>query len=176
MRKFKFVCLISVLLLPLYAFSATDGTNGLTSSGQLTVGVTKGNEVRISGLSDVNFGANNALPTSRFIDVCIYSTTGSYNVTPTSLNGSNSTFRTTNVSTTNYINYDIAWNNAATGASGSDLNNSVTSNNFTGANTTQNDCSGGKNARIFFSIDSTSFSSAPSGAYSDTLTLVIAPI
>ena len=38
------------------AFAANDGTAGNNSTGDMNVSITKGNEVRISNLQDVDFG------------------------------------------------------------------------------------------------------------------------
>lgn len=158
-----------------FAQAATDGATGSTSSGNIEVRVTKGDEVRISNLQDVDFGAVNSTPANKFIDFCIYSTTGSYDVTPTSNYGSGNQFQMANAGATEYIEYDLQWNNAATGTSGVGLNNAVTSNTFTTPNTTQNDCGGGVNTRMFVEVNNQDFNAATSGTYTDVLTIVITP-
>lgn len=172
MKKITF---LSLMLASSVSFAAIDGTPGGTSQGQLDVNLNKGNEVRISNLTDVNFGGQTSAPADKFIDVCLYSTTGSYDITATSNYGSGNTFRLANAGATNFINYDLEWNDQALGTAGQDLQNGTTSPKFNNANTSQNDCGGGVNSRLFVEISGGSFNNAPAGSYSDTLTLVVSP-
>jgi spore coat protein U-like protein len=167
--------LLTFTLLHSVLIAATDGTVGTSSTGDLDISMTKGDEVRISNLSNINFGSNNNTPAGQTLDVCIYSSTGSYDITATSSNGNGTTFRLANGGASSFIEYDVQWNNTASGNNGTDLNNAVTSGVFTGANTTQNDCGGGVNSRLFVDVVNSSFNAAPSDNYTDTLTLVITP-
>ena len=158
-----------------FSQAATDGTAGNTSTGNLDINLTKGNEVRISNLQDVNFGGNNSAPSQQFIDVCVYSTTGSYRITASSASGTGNTFRMANSGSTQFITYDLDYNDEALGTSGADLNNSSLSSVFTGADQVNDDCGGGVNGRLFVQVSGSSFNQASSGSYSDTLTLVVSP-
>jgi len=72
------------------AMAATQGTVGLTSTGDVTVTVSKGNVVRISQLTDIYLGNlldGHAL-TAASSDACVYASFGNYTVDMSSLNGS----------------------------------------------------------------------------------------
>lgn len=157
------------------AFSFVDGTTGSSSQGSINIDLNKGDQVRISSLADVDFGAVVSAPNDLFIDVCVYSTTGSYDITANSSNPNGNSFRLANAGATSFITYDLEFNNAASGVGGTDLNNAVTSGAFGNANTVADDCGGVDNARLFVEINAGSFNSAPSDAYSDVLTLVVTP-
>lgn len=168
--------LLIALMVSTGAHAATDGTAGISSTGDLDVSLNKADFVRITNLTDINFGTVATTPSKQSIDVCIYSTTGSYTITPSSGNASGADFRMANGGLTSFITYDVEWNNAASGTSGTSLDHSTTSSTFTGANTSSETCGGGANSRLFINVDNTSFSAAPVSAYTDTLTLVVAPI
>lgn len=157
------------------AYSASDGKLGETSTGKLNIALEKGDEVKISGLSDVNFGEVTQAPNDKFVDVCIYSTSGSYDVTATSANPQGNDYRLASKDRKKFIKYDLEWKSGANGSGGSDLNNGKSSKKFTNANTKSQNCGGKKNARLFVEIDSGSFKNASSGAYSDVLTVVVSP-
>lgn len=169
------VALLAIASHSSVALGATDGVIGNTSTGTVDINIVKGNAVRISNLQDINFGGTNSTPAQQFIDVCVYSTTGSYDITATSGNGLGNNFRLGNAGLTEFITYDVDFNNVASGTTGTDLNNAVTSNAFTGADQLQDDCGGSVNARMFVQINNGSFNAASSGSYSDTLTLVVSP-
>ncbi len=164
-----------LLIFSATSFGASDGNLDHTSNGNILINISKGYKVGISGFSDINFGDVTKTPEDKFIDVCIYSTTGSYDVTPTSENPHGSQFQLSNADKTDYIKYRIEWNNTASGDGGTKLNSGSTSPRFSGANTSSEDCDGNKNARLFVAINNRSFTSASSGTYSDTLTLVVSP-
>ncbi len=155
-------------------FSATDGSLGTTSSGVSSLSITKVNSVKITGVEDIAFGSVVAAPNKSSFDVCIYSTTGSYNIRASSANGTGTNFRLH--SSGNYIVYDVEWNNAASGTSGTNQDHNVTSSTLTGADSSSQSCGGGDNARVFVEVDGTSFNSAAIGTYTDTLTLLITPV
>lgn len=159
------------------AMAATQGTLGATSSGTSVVSISKGHLVRISDIADFTFGAQTSTPAKSNDNICIYSTSGSYTVTASSANGSGSLFRMADSGATNFVNYTVEWNNAASGTSGTALTNTVASATQTGADTSSTTCSGSTNARLFVQVDNTTFTAAPSGvSYTDTLTLLVAPM
>lgn len=167
---------ILVALVSNVALAATQGTVGSTSTGTSVVSISKGHQVRISDIADFAFGAQTSTPAKANDNICIYSTSGSYDVTAQSANASGTDFRMANVGASSFVTYTVEWNNAASGTSGTALLNAVTSSAFTGAHTTSNNCGGSTNSRLFVQVDNTSFTSAPSGvAFTDTLTLVVAP-
>ncbi len=131
--------------------------------------------VQITSMDDVAFGSVSAVPGSSTFDVCIFSNnTGSrrYNITATSANPSGNLFRMKN-GASNYLTYAMAYCVIAS-CSYANLSHNVTITGLTGGNSSQT-CSGSTNIRFRVTVDSTSFSSAISGAYSDTLSIIIGP-
>lgn len=152
------------------AFAATNpAAAGLTSVGDLIVSITKGELVRISQLSDLLFPptATAVANLTQTDTVCIYSTTGGYNITATSPQAFGAQLRM-NDGGTNNMNYALDF-----GGTGLPHGTNVTG--FLGANTTDDLCSGGTNASITATILMADFNTAPGGAYSDTVTLTFAP-
>ncbi len=166
---------LTCILTTFSVIAASDGSFGDTSTGSLNLNLTKGNQVQLSGLSDISFGTVTSAPSDKFIDVCVYSSTGSYDVTATSSNPSGTDFRLANLGKTSFIVYNVTWNDSASGNGGTDLNNSHASTKFNNADTTTPDCGGSKNARMFVQIHTPTFNTATSGIYSDVLTLVVSP-
>lgn len=174
MRKVLFINMLTAVV-SVTASAATQGTLGTSSTGSAVISVTKIHQSRITGINDVTFGSTASSPAKTSDDVCVYSTSGSYTVNASSANGQSTNFRMANGAGNQFITYNVEWNNAASGNSGNDLNNNATSATFNGANTSNETCSGGSNARFFIDVTASSFNSAPAGAYTDTLTLVVTP-
>jgi hypothetical protein len=158
------------------AYAAIQGSLGTTSQGSVTINASKANSVQISGLIDLVFAsASTTVPASIAAPACIYSTSGSYSIQATSTNGLSSTFRLKGTGT-NFISYTVGWTNAASGGTPVTLLSGTASSSFAGANTTSLTCGGVMNAHFDVAVDSATFLSAPAGGYSDTLTLVLAPV
>ena len=156
------------------ALGAVQGIVGTTSQGSLSINASKGNSVRISGLTDIFFPGSANVPAPSSQSLCIYSTTGSYTIQPTGGNSLGTQFRLKDTGT-DYIFYTVCW--ASTAAAGAPPTiNSGTTTNGNGANTTSTTCNGVANATLQITIDSGTFAQAPAGPYSDTLTLVVAPV
>lgn len=157
------------------AYAASQGTLGTTSTGTIQINASKTSAVMISGLADITFPASSTTPAPASQTACLYSTTGSYTIQATSGNAQGLQFRLKDGGT-DYIKYSTDWFNATTGGTDTSLNSGQTSGTISGANTTSTNCGGGTNARVQITIDSTTFGSAPTGAYNDTLTLLVSPV
>lgn len=161
------------------ALTATDGTIGLTSTGTTVISVTKGDGVQISNVSDVLFGATATTPAPQNMDSCIYSTSGDYNVEAQSLNTNGSNFRLTDgAATPSFINYTLQWDDTVSAATGTPLAESTVVTGFTNAFTADPTCGGGASGRLIVTLQgggAGGFNQAPTGAYSDTLTLIVSP-
>lgn len=171
--------LVLVLLLASSGAHAvlSQGTTGTTSTGTLDIDLVKNNNVRISNLSDIDFGTTAVVPTEQFISLCVYSTTGGYSLTASSEHGTGTDFRLANAGDSDFITYNVLFNDADTGAIGdaTDLNHTTPLTTQTGANTTSDTCGGGTNSRLFVDIDATSFGNAGADTFADVLTLTVAP-
>jgi hypothetical protein len=167
--------LVFVTLASGVAYAATQGILGGTSQGTAVINAAKGNSVRISGLADLTFPASVVTPAPLSQTACIYSTSGSYTIQTTSSYTLSGVYRMRDSSTA-YINYSVGWYNTPTGGTATTLLSGTPSGTIANANTASTTCAGASNARFEVTIDNTSFTAAPSGPYSDTLTLLVAPI
>jgi hypothetical protein len=158
-----------------FAYSAVQGIVGVTSQGSVVINASKGNSVRISGLTDLFFPGSANAPAPLSQTACIYATTGSYTIQATSANTLNNQFRLKDA-TTDYITSTVGWANVAAGGTANLLNSGIASSGLTGANTTSSTCNGTANANFQVSIDAPTFNAAPAGSYTDTLTLIVAPV
>lgn len=176
MRKVTCAFWLGLALITTLVWAATDGTQGTTSSGTTIISITKVNNVRLTGVNDINFGSISSAPPngSTYDSVCVYSTLGDYTVTATSANEGGTGFFRLRYATT-YITYTVLWNNADSGSTGTNLFEGDISGRFTGANTTSNTCNGVMNARYFVNLTPSAVTVATPGTYADTLTFVVAP-
>jgi hypothetical protein len=126
-------------------------------------------------LADVTFPATASTPSPIDQTACLYSTTGSYTIQATSGNAQSGNFRLKGTGS-NFIRYMVDWFNDPAAGTDTSLNSGTTSGSIGGANTTSDTCGGSVNARIRISIDSGTFTAAPPGTYSDTLTLLAPPV
>lgn len=160
------------------AFAATQGTLGATSSGTLVISSTKGNAVQISNLSDLTFPSSSTVAPSPLSETpCVYSTTTNYTITATSANpGAGSIFQVTNG--VSFITYRVDWADAAVGGTSRILSSGVISPTIGGANNSNPTCGGTYDSRLTITIDpsGTTWGPASTGTYTDTLTLLVAPI
>ncbi|MEM7079484.1 MAG: hypothetical protein AAF513_12730 [Pseudomonadota bacterium] len=162
----------------LQTFAANDGSVGPTSTGEITVQLTKGDAVRISDLDDMFFGAGTALPPKQHDDICVYSTTGSYTITASS-NGNGSggpQFRMLSATTTQFVRYLVEYRPDTFSQNGDVLTHNVPSATYNNADTVSDTCSGGVNSRLIIEIHAPTFAAATPDTYTDTLTLLVTPI
>lgn len=156
---------------------ATDGTYGTTSTGTTVITANIGNLVSITNIDDPITLAPNAGGDLVYTDdICLFrngTDNQNLNVTFSSTNTDGSgAFRVTDG--TNLVAYTV---DVAAGA----LAGAVNSDTATAANGSTDNlpgCSGsaGNNASYTLTIPLASIQAAPAGTYTDTLTIMIAPI
>ena len=157
------------------AFAASNGSVGASSTGTSTVTAFVGSLVRVTAVDDLALGTwtgTGALETTD--SVCIWTTTGGYNVTATG-SGVGGGFSLSN-GASGTLDYAVKWDDAPTSStlaamtSGTALTGQVS-----GANTT--DCNAGSSltATVGVEITETDLTAADSGSYTGVLTLLIAP-
>lgn len=133
-------------------------------------------KVRISDLSDVNFGliANLQTDARRSQNVCVFSQSagGRYSITATG-SGSGSSFALTNGA--NSLAYEVEWNDQSGQTSGTSLVPAVAVTGRVSA-ATQQTCNSGppSTASLIVILRSSSLTQAREGNYSGSLTLVVA--
>lgn len=167
MNKFKLSLLVSAFLMSGSVIAASDGALDTTSSGTSEVTIIKDNAVQISNVDDLVFEQQAVLAESATLsdDVCVFSSTGNYSVTVTSLNEG---FELQGEGADpDAVTYSVQWGAAslAYGAVQSGLT----------ADATSLTCDGGTNASFSVTVDSTSFNSVKPDTYTDTLTLLVQP-
>lgn len=171
----KSVALASALVASTSAFAANDGTLGATSTGDLTVSLSVADRVQISGLDDILLGAyggtGGLTGSSAF---CVYRNgTGAYNLTVSSGNQDGSAFRATDDGT-NFIGYTVRFdadNNASDGtlaASGTQITD-------LSGNSSATNCGGNDNAALDVIFTEADLQAAPTGSFSDVITLLVEP-
>jgi len=160
------------------AYAATQGTVGSTSTGTAKINASKGNSVQISALADVTFPPSLTTPAPISQTACVFSSTGNYTIQATSSYPSGGTFRMNDGGSagTDFVNYSVGWYNVTAGGIPVTLSSGTASGTITGANTTSTSCGGGTNSRFEITVDNTTFTAANSSTFTDTLTLLVAPI
>ena len=163
---------LGALMLSTTATAATDGTLGLTSTGTTDISIIKGDTAQITGLTDIVLAPwtiNNPTPIGTS-PACVYTSTGTYQMTATSANGSGTTFRLTDG--TNFINYTVQWNDGVGGLT--PTSNGTPLAGLTGDAVSTN-CGGATPATVHVNITNGQMNAAPEGTYGDTLTVLITP-
>lgn len=144
-----------------------------SSTGDLQVLLSKGQAVRISGLDDINFGIAATQPANQQDVACVYTTSTNYTVQANSAHpgGTGAGFRMADVGNTNFIRYAVTWaDNSANNQALTEGTASTTV--FVGDNANET-CNGGNNVTITVNPVNADYTAAPTGAYDDTLTLIV---
>lgn len=169
MKLVRIALIASLVAMSGNAISATDGTLGATSTGTAVINIAKQNAVQITNLDDIDLGTagNLSATASASDDVCVFSSTGGYNITITSTNGA---FELEDGNTTTPIPYSLDWTAGATTPV-------AYSTPITGmiGDSSATDCSGGTNATFEVSVTPADFNAAEPGSYTDTLTMLVQP-
>lgn len=184
MKKILFI--ISLILLPLTAFSASQGTLGSTSTGTINISIGIGSVVQITQLKDIVFGYTPGVDVgdlTKVVDLCIYAnnTGGTYKVTVSDTNATGGNMRIASAaSTPSYIPYTTQWftNAAATGLPATTLTSGTQTATFSGASNTSRNCNNGasNNAAIKFTFLEADLTAAKAGSYTDVITILVSPI
>ncbi|MBL0319706.1 MAG: hypothetical protein IPP74_10540 [Alphaproteobacteria bacterium] len=183
-KSYKMVlALLATIVSASQVEAATQGTLGATSTGSLTISVTKPARVKISGLTDLTLASwvdgDGAVTLTN--DVCVYSTrpSGAYTVKATG-SGTASAFTLSASAVT--LPYTVTWNSGGVGAlanTGTALTANVTSGTLNNAATDNSNCAGttpGNTARIIVGITNANMQAISDGVYTGTLTLLVSPI
>ena len=174
--KLSLISTICLVFPSIVVAALTQGSLGTTSTGTVDITITKTAGVQITDLANFTFGSVTAAPAAINDDICVFSNnSGGYSITATSTNASGTTFRL-NDGSTGYINYSVKWNDVAGTTGSTSLGSGTNLTTQSGANAVDPTCGGGTNANLEVTIDSTTFSTAPTGAYTDVLTILISPV
>jgi hypothetical protein len=159
------------------AQAATQGSQGATSTGSVSISASVPNRVRISGLSDVAFtNVDPSVDASNAQNVCVWSNTSTkgYNITASG-SGAGSAFTLSNAALT--VPYSVEWSGSSGQSSGAALTSGTALTGLTSAATNSNCASGpSASASLIVKILSANLQSMPASTnYTGTLTLVVAP-
>ena len=163
---------LAALFVSTTATAATDGTLGLNSIGTTDVSIIKGDTAQITGLQDivlVPWTVGDPAPAGTS-PACVYTSTGSYQMTATSANGLGADFRMTDGA--NFLTYSVSWNDGAAGLQPA-TNGGILA-GLSGDAVSTN-CGGATPATVQVNITVGAMAGAPTGSYGDTLTVLIAP-
>ncbi len=157
--------------------AATQGTQGATSTGTVSISASVPSRARITNLTDVAFvNQDPALAALSTQNVCVWSNTATKNYTITATgNGSGSAFTLTNGTST--VPYSVGWASSINQTSGTDLLSGTASAAFTSTATNQTCASGpAASASLIVGITSADLSTmAANSNYLGTLTLLVTP-
>jgi hypothetical protein len=152
------------------AHAATDGTQGVTSTGSIAIDLTKTAEILISGLSDITLTGGDGSDATGSSGVCVFrNSAGTYNITASGSGAANAFTITDGTDTLDYaLTFDdgTGAEALATGAVLPSLNN---------ANTSSKTCDGATNGTIGITVAAADYDAAAAGTYNGTLTLLVAP-
>lgn len=170
----KGIALASLLAAAGTAYSATDGSLGATSTGDLDVRVQIADRVQISGLDNIDFrtyaGTGELESSDAF---CVYRNgTGVYSITISSPNADTDGFRLSDG--TDFIAYSVKFNADANITGGADVSSGVRMDGMMGSATSLS-CGGGDNASLGVTIAENALQAARTGIYTDTITLMVEP-
>jgi hypothetical protein len=163
---------LAALFISTTATAATDGTLGLNSIGTTDVSIVKGDTAQITGLQDiilVPWTVGDPAPAGTS-PACVYTSTGSYQLTATSSNGLGAAYRMTDGA--NFLTYSVSWNDGPGGLQAT-TNGGVLA-GLAGDAVSIN-CGGATPATVQVNISVGAMAGAPTGSFGDTLTVLIAP-
>jgi len=161
--------LAGISVAALNTLAATDGTLGSSSEGTSVITIIKEDAVLITKVDDLFMGTRSVLTQNQVNAdaVCVFSSTGSYNLIITTSNGS---FALGSDTTTTEIPYSLAWITNSTVP--------VTYNTpIVGlvGDSRSIDCNGTTNAIFQITVTPAAFNPADPGSYQDTLTMLVQP-
>lgn len=176
MKNFKLALVASFVFASAsgIAVAATDGILGLTSTGTSIVTIIKENAVQITNVGDIDLGTHSTLAADEAgsDDVCVFGSTGTYNVTMTSTNGVGGLFAL--ASGADSVPYTVSYTGNGTPAAAPIVSGTKILTNFT-SDTGSLNCGGSTNANFGVTVPAVSFNAAAPGTYTDTLTLLVEP-
>ena len=156
------------------AMSASQGSKGGTSQGSVGVDAQVAQLVQLSNLDDIDFGSFDGNEATDTDDVCVWTNTGGYAVKASSANGSGSFLMSDGASAN--LTYEVSWADSPGAATGTDLSENAQATGFGGTFSGPTCGGGGSNATLILTLlGSAANATAPAGAYSDTLTIEVAP-
>ena len=169
------IIITAALMAPYQAFAASQGSVGATSTGSVDIDLTVPQLARISALNDIALGTwTGTGGLSGSDSLCVWTTTGAYNVTATG-SGAGGAF-TLDDGSGGTLAYAVEWADTAAAGAGSAMTAGAALNGQNAA-ATSTTCNGGANldATVLVDVIEADLAAASYGNYTGTLTLVVAP-
>ncbi len=152
------------------AFAATDGTPGFTSTGTVDISITVDDEVRISNMVDIQLGTFAGADASDSTGACIYRNSApTYQITAS---GSGAANAVTLTDGTNSVAYSVTYSD---GSAPDSMTSGLALTGQAGADVDVACGNTGDNATVAVTVAAADAAALPAGAYTGTLTLVVAP-
>ncbi|MFQ5352575.1 MAG: hypothetical protein ACE5D3_05825 [Candidatus Binatia bacterium] len=151
--------------------ATSDGSLGSTSTGTQDISLTIQDLVQVSGIAAIDLGTYGGSGNASGSDtMCVYRNgTGSYSVTLTSANESSGAFRLN--AGTDYITYSVTWDDT----SGPSAVSSSTALTGQSGDSSSQTCNSVDNATVAVSATAAALQAAPTGSYSDVITILVSP-
>jgi len=171
----KSIALASLLAAGTGAFAANDGSLGQTNSeGDLTVTLNIEDRIQVTGLDDITVGPfSGSGNLSGETDFCVYRNgTGLYDLTASSANADGGTFRALNGS--DLIPYEVRFDTDGDASDAATIASGTAEEDITG-HASSLTCGSSNNASLNVRFLEADLLGASTGAYVDTLTVLVEP-
>ena len=150
------------------------GAQALESSADSVIAFTASDKVNIQNVDNISFSDSSddiSLDVTKTDNVCVWSRSGGYSITATTVNNEFNLISPTNTPASNVVSYDVQWDNG----SGGFTNSLVHGTPSTIAGTIMNgaNCAGADNAAFRLIFASSGLQTAEIGVHTDTLTFTI---
>lgn len=154
--------------------ATVDGSLGLTSTGtqDVTLGIT--DLAKVTGIAAIGLGNYTGTGgLSQSDTMCVYRNgTGSYSVTLTSANAAAGAFRLN--AGTNFVTYAVDWTDNGTVGTTTGVA-SGTAVTGQGGDASSQTCGGVDNATLAVGVTEAALQAAPTGSYTDVITILVSP-
>lgn len=154
-------------------FAANQGSLGGTSTGDIDIDVTVGDQIQVTALQDIT---GSHVPGADFTGsstACVYTNnpTGNYDVTMTSSNpGAGNVFQLSDGATD--VVYNISYND---GNSSAAMLSGQVNTTFDNADTASTTCGGTPQSSIDITVPAANLDVVGAGTYSDVVTILVSP-
>lgn len=157
------------------AFAATDGTKGTSSTGSANINANVPAQVKISGMTDLNFDAALASWTSgdltQTTNACVWSSTGSYKVKAASATATDTAFVLTAAGQTTDLPYSVTWTDSAPTVTALTYNTDTTATQVTDAN--NQNCTTGVKAILSVTLAGADLEAARAAVYIGVINVTV---
>lgn len=176
-KNFFSLFLILIIFNIKYSVAASQGRLGEVSIGDIDIDLVLEDRVNITNLNSIDLGLwSGQGDLNIYDDVCIYSSTGKYQITIYNNYASNQDFSLKNQDNDYKIPIKIGWSDKAYTNNGYTMaKHNISIKNQKNADREYFDCNGDNNARLIYFIPEKRIADAPGGDYKSSFSIMIAP-